>query len=120
MSRITVTVEATPMQPATVKVGRATVDAVALLPLPTALSERQLDGHVCVWGGEALSPETAVGLGRRRVGDRTAFPRACTTCLGRAAQGVLFDHSTECSTCQGASPCDTGRALYRVIRAGNR
>ncbi|MFJ6985079.1 MULTISPECIES: hypothetical protein [unclassified Streptomyces] len=116
MSRTTVTVEATSMQPVTVKVGTATVDAVALLPLPTTLSGHQLDGHVCVWGGEALSPETAAELGQRRVDGRTAFPRACRTCLGRAAQGALFDHSTDCSTCQGPSPCDTGRALYRVIR----
>lgn len=116
----------TPHQP--VQAGMATVDVLALLPIPARLSRPQLDGHVCVWGGEALTPTTAVDLGSRRIGDRMAFPRACTTCTTRTAQGVLFDHTGDCTACatpikQDTDPistCDLGRALARIIRQGRR
>lgn len=116
----------TPPQP--VQTGMATVDALALLPLPAHLSGHQLDGHVCVWGGEALTTDSAVDLGSRRIGDRMAFPRACGSCTARAAQGVLFDHTGDCPDCSTPAPqetapaleCATARALYRVIRQGQR
>lgn len=105
----------------TVTSGMATVDAIALLPLPALsnLSEPQLTGHVCVWGGEALTPETAVDLGKRKLDARTVFPRGCLRCVERAAVGVLFGHSAGCEDCD-AGQCDTGRALNRVIRLGRR
>ncbi|MEU0671948.1 hypothetical protein ABZ330_03495 [Streptomyces sp. NPDC006172] len=101
----------------------ATVDALALLPLPAPLSDAQREGHVCVWGGEALAPGTAVDLGSRRLDGRLMFPRACRSCVSRVAMGALFDHctgDTACKTCQATPECDTGRALNRVIRLGHR
>lgn len=102
--------------------GPSTVDVLALLPIPASLSDAQRAGHVCVWGGEALVAETAVDLGSRKLDGDIAFPRACRSCVSRAATGALFDHSTgaeACKQCQG-DPCEMGRALARVIRLGLR
>lgn len=97
-------------------------EALALLPLPNRLSTRQREGHVCVWGGEALTTETAVDLGSRKQDGHTMFPRACHPCIGKEALRALTDHNlgpTACNTC-ATSMCDTGRALNRLIRIGHR
>lgn len=109
-------------EPAAVTSGMPTHEALALLPIPEHLSSRQLQGHVCVWGGEALTTETAVGLGQRRIGDHMAFPRGCRTCVRSVALGALFDHAVDCQDgCRDQPPtCDTGRAWNRVIRLGRR
>lgn len=114
------------MPPETVQTGVPTVDAIAMLPLPdlVGLSAHQIEGRVCVWGGEALSGSSPVDLGSRSYegesGTATAFPRACPVCTSRAAQGVLFDHGTDCMDCSGEEPCPVARALYRVVRLGRR
>ncbi|MER5750589.1 hypothetical protein [Streptomyces sp. NPDC002088] len=98
-----------------------TFEVLAQLPLPKRLSDAQREGHVCVWGGEALSAETAVDLGSRRMDGVLAFPRACHSCTGRVAMGALFDHCSgpdACPECREVPVCDTGRALNRVIRMG--
>ncbi|WP_460067416.1 hypothetical protein [Streptomyces sp. YKOK-I1] len=99
--------------------GKPTYEALALLPLPESLSAPQREGYVCVWGGEALSTSMAVDLGSRMVGDTRVFPRACRTCVGRAAMSALFDHASgpdACPECKSTPDCDTGRALNRLIR----
>jgi hypothetical protein len=106
----------------TVRSGMPTQEALALLPLPAQLSDPQRNGHVCVWGGEALTTETAIDLGSRKVEDRLVFPRACRTCVARAATGVLFDHADGCDDCaRDTEPaCPVSRALYRVVRLGRQ
>lgn len=99
--------------------GMATVDALALLPIPDRLSDAQRAGHVCVWGGETLIPETAVNLGSRKMAGGIAFLQGCRRCVEQAAIGVLFDHTTDCLACK-TEPCQTGRALTRVIKLGQR
>jgi hypothetical protein len=75
-----------------------------------------------VWGGEALIAETAIDLGSRKVDERLVFPRACRTCVARAATGVLFDHAVDCKDCaRDTEPvCPISRALYRVVRLGRQ
>lgn len=104
----------------TTRSGPPTHETLALLPIPETLSGPQRDGHVCVWGGEALTTDTAIDLGSRRIGDRMGFPRGCRTCVERAAIGVLFDHTGDCDDCTGDTVCETGRALNRVVRLGRR
>lgn len=97
-------------------------EALTLLPLPVQLSTRQREGHVCVWGGEALTTETAVDLGSRKLDDRMVFPRACHPCIGKQALRALTDHNLgpqACATC-ATGMCDTSRALNRLIRIGHR
>ncbi|WP_141744034.1 hypothetical protein, partial [Streptomyces sp. EN23] len=98
--------------------GMPTHEALALLPVPDRLSDAQLDGHICVWGGEALTTKTAIDLGSRKIGDRVAFLRGCRLCAGRAALDGLFLHSTgpgACQDCMAEPACETGRAFGRVI-----
>lgn len=107
----------------TVPIGISTPEALASLPLPDRLSDSQRQGHVCVWGGEALTSVTAVDLGSRKLGDRMAFPRACHVCLTRAALGALLDHASgaaACPECQVSPTCEVGLALNRVVRLGMR
>lgn len=103
--------------------GVATVDVLASLPVPADLSDGQRDGHICVWGGEALTSATAIALGSRKLDGAIAFLRSCRSCVSRAAMGALFDHSTgaeACKQCQGDPYCEMGRALARTIRLGQR
>lgn len=100
--------------------GVATVDVLAALPVPAVLSDAQRDGHICVWGGESLTTATAINLGLRKIGDRTAFPRACRADVSRAAQQALFVHVKDTDRCTGTEDCRTCRGLYRVIRLGLR
>lgn len=109
-----------PAEPAAVTSGMPTHEALALLPIPTKLSGPQQEGHVCVWGGEALTAETAINLGSRKLNGRTVFPRGCATCVANTALGFLFDHTADCNDCNDTAGCDTGRAMNRVIRLGRR
>ncbi|MGY3784892.1 hypothetical protein [Streptomyces antibioticus] len=108
----------TPPAAGTVSIGPSTADAYRLLPLPETLTGPHLDGHVCVWGGETLTPHTAVDLGSRRIGDRRAFPRACRGCTAKVAMLGLQIHGRDCDDCDG--DCAVGRALGRIIRAATR
>lgn len=107
--------------PGTVAVGMPTPDALALLPIPETLSDAQRDGHVCVWGGETLTANTAIDLGSRKADDRLIFPRACRRDTGTAAWHLLLDHSSKCEQCvDNAANCELGRALLRLMREGRR
>ncbi|MEU9670427.1 hypothetical protein AB0E25_33605 [Streptomyces bobili] len=100
--------------------GVATVDVLAALPVPADLSDAQRDGHICVWGGESLTPATAIDLGPRRVDGEMASPRACKADVSRAAQEALYAHVKDIERCTGTETCGTCRGLYRVIRLGQR
>lgn len=104
-----------------------TADLKVLLPLPdwVDLSEQQVRGKTCVWDGALLDSGTAVDLGSRRLtlsdGHITMFPRACRRCVAERALRTLHDHATSCEQCvDDASNCDTGKALWRVIREARR
>lgn len=106
----------------TVQTGMSNADALALLAIPDGLSVPQMDGHVCVYDNETLTPETAIRLGTRKQDGRLVFARASRNCVSRAAMAALFIHATgpnACDACQTA-PCETGRALNRVIRMATR
>ncbi|MEU6535496.1 hypothetical protein [Streptomyces sp. NPDC047000] len=108
----------------TVRIGVPTHEVLAGLPIPARLSDSQQQGHVCVWGGEALTSETAVDLGSRKVdGGGMIFPRSCRVCLGHAALNALWVHASgpgACPECQVSPDCTTGRALNRLIRQTHR
>ncbi|GHA14735.1 hypothetical protein ACFOOM_10950 [Streptomyces echinoruber] len=103
-------------------------DVLAVLTLPSLdrLTEEQVRGGCCVWGGEPLSTATAVDLGPRtgrRLGQPFQwFPRADRRCLARAAQQALYDHHVPrcagCETVRGG--CAVHRALCRLVREGQR
>lgn len=100
---------------------------VALLPLPdlAELSEPQERGKTCLWCGVILSASTAVDLVSRRItladGHITVFPRACRPCVATHAHRTLHDHAPQCEQCvDNAQECDTGRALYRLVRENRR
>lgn len=99
-----------------------TAAALAALPIPDLdhLSEQQLDGHVCAWGGETLTVQTAVTVGECVHAGRRVFLRGCRTDVGRIAMGALWEHCTgaqPCATCKKSPECVTGRALNRLIWA---
>lgn len=107
----------------TVRSGMPNCEALALLPLPEQLSSAQRDGHVCVWGGESLTPQTAVRLDSRELDGRTVYPRACRTCVSRQAMAALAAHTLgngACPDCQELPACSLGQALNRLIRKVNR
>jgi hypothetical protein len=107
----------------TVQIGIPTHDVLASLPIPDRLSGAQSEGHVCVWGGESLTSQTAVVLGSRKADGGMIFPRSCHVCLGRAAMDALVAHASGpggCPECQVSSDCDMGRALNRIIRQAHR
>lgn len=101
------------------------VDARALLPIPAVetMTERQLRGYVCVWGGEELANATAVNLGprtKKRLGSTyRIFPRACPACVREAAIRELRDHDGMCEQCtDDASVCGIRLALEELRAAG--
>lgn len=103
------------------------VDARTLLPLPSLdyMSERQLRGMVCVWGGEELVNGMAVDLGprtkKRLGGTYQIFPRACRTCAHEAAIRVLRVHKGACEQCvDDASVCDVRTTLEQLAREVGR
>jgi hypothetical protein len=51
----------------------------------------------------------------------TVFPRSCPPCVATHALRALHDHASSCERCvDDASNCDTGKALWRVIREARR
>jgi len=101
--------------------------AVALLPLPdwVDLSDHQVRGAACVWCAAPLASGAVVDLGARRIkasdGTISVFPRACRRCVAEHALHALHDHAPLCERCvDDASNCDTGKALWRVIREARR
>ncbi|MFI5473242.1 hypothetical protein ACIA6D_23750 [Streptomyces cacaoi] len=106
-----------------VTTGMANHEALALLPIPARMSDAQRDGHVCIYGGEAITRGASTQLGSRKVGGRTIFPQVCHPCLQKVAMGALFDHSTGpngCPECRTEPACELGRALNRIIRKATR
>lgn len=103
--------------------GMPTHEALALLPIPKRLTDQQREGRACVWGGEPITALTSSDLGSRTVEDRRIFPRGCPQCVGKAAMGALFDHSTgpdACADCKSTPICNVGRALNLIIRGATR
>jgi hypothetical protein len=104
-----------------------TADVLALLPLPgvDGLSAFQVRGKSCVWCAGVLTSEAVVDLGPRRLKNLDAktqwFPRACRPCTAAIALSTLHAHAPNCEQCiDNADHCDTGRALYRLIRENRR
>lgn len=102
-----------------------TVRAIALLPLPdlNTRTDDQTRGKTCVWDGIPLTSETTVDLGERlsplngSTSPMRWFPRACRSCVQRAALRALHDHAPLCEQCvDDASGCDTGMELRRLMR----
>lgn len=96
--------------------------ALALLPLPDLgeLSEEQVRGAICVWGGEALSGGSVVDLKPRRHrlldGHFDTFPRACRPCIVAQARQAIRDHAGMCQMCvDDAGLCETRRVLYGLV-----
>src|SRR5438034_1476538 len=100
--------------------------ALDLLPLPdhNDLSEQQVRGITCVWDGIALTAETAVDLGPRKVkrldGHFDWFPRGCRQCVGRHAYEFLFGHAENCEHCASRTDCPTAVEVRRLMREGRR
>jgi hypothetical protein len=101
------------------------VDARTLLPLPSLdhMSERQLRGVVCVWGGEELVNGMATNLGprpkKRLGGVYQVFPRACRSCVRKEAGRVLDVHRGSCEQCTNdAALCATSAALEELAKKG--
>jgi hypothetical protein len=97
--------------------------AASLLPLPSldGLSEQQIRGAACIWGGEPLNTDNAVDLGERttRRGGQALrwFPRACRRDVQTAALNALHEHAPDCEQCiTDGMRCDTGRTLNRIAR----
>lgn len=96
--------------------------AIEALTVPSldALSEQQVRGYVCVWGGEALADETAVNLGPRRKrrldGYYNIYPRACRACTHNAALTALHRHTSDCPRCRtDAAGCNLTVGLRRLM-----
>ncbi|MCX5601644.1 hypothetical protein OOK29_26180 [Streptomyces phaeochromogenes] len=96
--------------------------AFALLPLPEpdTLSEAQLSGRACVWGGGPLSNESAVNLGERPSDAHgTAaiwFPRSCPDCMGPHVQQAAEHHAALCELCvDNIAACDIARDLRLLV-----
>jgi hypothetical protein len=109
--------------PAETPSSTATVDALALIVLPSldGLSEEQLRGATCIWCGHGLTTDTAVDLGERRHkrldGHYSTFPRGCRADAHRAAVQALHDHAGLCEQCvDDPGACSEGMALYRLVR----
>jgi hypothetical protein len=103
----------------------AEVLAALRLPELDGLADARVRGAECVWGGERLTAETAIGLGEHLVkgSGTTAFPRACRKCASQRAYAKLLDHGTDCQLCKSketAADCTVGRGLYRIARDGWR
>ncbi|MET8453710.1 hypothetical protein [Streptomyces sp. NPDC005209] len=100
------------------------LEALTLPDLGT-LEDARRRGAKCIWGGERLTAETAIGLGEHQIPrtGTTAFPRACRTCAAKRAYHALLDHGTDCRLCATkatAAQCAVGRGLHRIVREGWR
>lgn len=108
---------------AAVEAVAVTIDALDILALPglDGLSEQQVRGTACIWGGEPLNTETAVDLGERTTqldGQPLRwFPRACRRDVQTAALKALHEHAPDCGQCiTDGMRCDMGRTLNQIIR----
>ncbi|MHC5904394.1 hypothetical protein ACVNF4_10885 [Streptomyces sp. S6] len=93
----------------------ATPSALTLLSLPPhpELTQAQARGVACVWCRTRLDTATAVDLGERRHSHYSTFPRACTTCVARAADQTLRAHAGMCEQCvDDDARCGTATALW--------
>ncbi|WP_030615858.1 hypothetical protein [Streptomyces achromogenes] len=88
-----------------------------VLPRLELLSDARTRGAECVWGGERLSIETAIDLGKHVTDDGFSwFPRACLRCTRDAVWNARNSHPGRCTECRGpAAPCDTRRALHDLL-----
>ncbi len=89
------------------------------IPLPRLelLSEARTRGAECVWGGERLTIETAIDLGKHVDDGFSWFPRACLRCTRSAVRAARDTHPDRCTECKGlAALCDTRRALHELLR----
>jgi hypothetical protein len=108
--------------------GVDTAEALRSLRLPSLdeLTEQQVRGLACVWGGSLLEDDAvAVDLGPRRRGNLGReyewYPRGCSFCVMVRALAALYDHADDCNECNTAAAlCPVGRALYRVSIHGGR
>ena len=94
-------------------------DSVLPLPLPaiSLLSDRQRRGADCAWCRGTLTAETAVDAGERPADDGgNLFPRGCTSCAGRAAYQLLWEHSRACDVCRTDPSCPVSVAANRLMR----
>ncbi|MEV6803124.1 hypothetical protein [Streptomyces sp. NPDC051132] len=95
------------------------VDFVPHVPLPRLelLSDARTRGAECVWGGEALTTDTAIDL-NERVTDNGAhwFPRACRRCLRSAVHAARGRHPGDCPDCKRTTGlCETRNALHELL-----
>ncbi|MFE9906395.1 hypothetical protein [Streptomyces achromogenes] len=78
-----------------------------VLPRLELLSEARTRGAECVWGGERLTGETAIDLGKHTDGGFN------TRSAVRAARNA---HPDRCTECRGpADLYDTRRALHNLL-----
>ncbi|GAA2222070.1 hypothetical protein [Streptomyces nogalater] len=88
------------------------------IPLPRLelLSDARTRGAECVWGGERLTVETAIDLGKHTDNGFSWFPRACLRCTRSAVRTARDTHPDRCTECPGpTSLCDTRRALHDLL-----
>ncbi|MDT0440252.1 MULTISPECIES: hypothetical protein [Streptomyces] len=98
---------------------RPPVEAALALPARSSLDGERAAGRVCVWGGEALTIDTAVLLDEQRDGGAAWFPRACRRCTAQRAHQALVAHVPMCERCRDeARPdCALGEELRRLVAA---
>ncbi|WP_436957104.1 hypothetical protein [Streptomyces sp. SudanB182_2057] len=89
------------------------------IPLPRLelLSDARTRGAECVWGGERLTIETAIDLGKHVTVDGFSwFPRACLRCTRSAVRAARDNHPARCPECRGpTTPCSTRQALHDLL-----
>ncbi|WP_381562913.1 hypothetical protein [Streptomyces eurythermus] len=87
-----------------------------VLPRLELLSEARTRGAECVWGGERLTGETAIDLGKHSDGGFNWFPRACRPCTRAAVRAACRYHPRNCEQCvDNADICDVRRALHELF-----
>jgi len=96
------------------------LSALALLSLPphSELTQAQARGVACVWCETGLDTATAVDLGERRHSHYSVFPRACTTCVAKAADQTFRAHAGMCEQCtDDTDRCGTATVLRQLVEA---
>ncbi|MEV5350400.1 hypothetical protein [Streptomyces achromogenes] len=87
-----------------------------VLPRLELLSEARTRGAECVWGGERLTIETAIDLGKHTDDGFNWFPRACRRCTKAAVRAARDAHPGRCTECRGpADLCDARCALHDLL-----
>ncbi|MGW8700664.1 hypothetical protein ACWGOK_27700 [Streptomyces eurythermus] len=87
-----------------------------MLPRLELLSDARTRGAECVWGGERLTGETAIDLGKHTDGGLSWFPRACRRCTRDAVRAARNAHPGNCEQCaDNADICTTRRALHELL-----